>query len=530
MRAGLFYLSSITRGCLLIFLLGFGLQISPLGWAQSSNAMGLAAAEHVPSAPKSEKSQLPESLLQVRLEKSQPLPVDLSLLLQLVDEQNLPIQQADLRYKRAGNQTLLSYSRFLPNIELNYLHSRFQGGRQIFGNQILNIFQTTINPQISARWTVYPGGRDIYNSLAARRRQRAAKLDLTQSWQQELSTTAVKYHQWLGAQLYEFVAKSALKASQELVKVNNARYQVGVGTKLELMQAQAQQSQRERDVFLALQLTGTLEQQLLQQVNLDPDVYLGLSPQALKQLSPQSLEALFNDQLPLEVFTAMERPLLKTPSSEALPSIKRLLVYARQHHPSLLRIAAEKKALQAEVGVTRSDILPSVDLSTYVGWGGSHWDSLALQRFGGFNIQANLLDNLGTSLPLRIRERMLAVRQNELLFEQEIRTIETKLTQSYLQILEAEKSIHAAKDEVEAASESSRLAEARYKAGVGVQLDVLESQSRLATARRSLVEAIVRLNEGHIRLLEALGEASPKTLVDGWQMPDTQADASQSGA
>jgi outer membrane protein TolC len=168
-----------------------------------------------------------------------------------------------------------------------------------------------------------------------------------------------------------------------------------------------------------------------------------------------------------------------------------------------------------------------VELSTFIAGAGPTWDNLALQRFGGFIIRANLLDNLGTSLPLRIRERMLAVKQNVLLHDQEARSIETSLTQWYLQILEAEKSIQAAKDEVNAASESSRLAEARYKAGVGVQLDVLESQSRLASARRSLVESIVRLNEGHIRLLEALGEASPKTLVEGWQLPDTQAPQGQ---
>ncbi|MEB3245317.1 MAG: TolC family protein [Vampirovibrionales bacterium] len=440
--------------------------------------------------------------LQIRLQKQAPLQVNLPMLLKLIDAQNLSVEQARIEKKIAGTRTLLSYSEFLPDVTLSYNHSRFQGGRQIFGNQIVQIIQTSVQPTLSVNWTLYPGGRTVYESLAARRRERAAIGQLSESWQGQLAQAAILYHQWVGSLLQERVAQVAVNETMAQEQINQARYDAGVGTKLELMQAQTQRAQSERELLRVQSQTMQLEQSVLAATNTDANAYL--RPEDLPEIpfnAPVSSQQLLR---------------LQTKLFEQLPPLPQLLAYAYDKNPSLKRLLAEKKALQADLGATRSDILPSVTLSAYIGGAGPSLDNLALQRFGGVQVQANLLDNLGTSLPLRIHEKALLVRKKLAEAEAATRDLENTLTQAYLQAIEAEKSIEVGTVQLASAQEALRLANARVKAGVGIQLDALSAQTQLGVARRSLIDAIIQQNIAHIRLMQALGEVTPESLVSGF--------------
>ena len=87
---------------------------------------------------------------------------------------------------------------------------------------------------------------------------------------------------------------------------------------------------------------------------------------------------------------------------------------------------------------------------------------------------------------------------------------------------EAITSALAAMDENASAQESYRLALGRYKAGVGIQLDVLSAESSLSEARSTLIQAVVDFNKAQIQLLEAVGAVSPKTLVEGYSLTNEQ--------
>jgi outer membrane protein TolC len=60
---------------------------------------------------------------------------------------------------------------------------------------------------------------------------------------------------------------------------------------------------------------------------------------------------------------------------------------------------------------------------------------------------------------------------------------------------------------VEQATEAVRLANARYNAGTGTQLDVLTAQVELTTARNNQLEAYYGYNVATAALRKAMGQA-----------------------
>jgi outer membrane protein TolC len=73
----------------------------------------------------------------------------------------------------------------------------------------------------------------------------------------------------------------------------------------------------------------------------------------------------------------------------------------------------------------------------------------------------------------------------------------------------------AAKQGVVSAQESYDLAVGRFKAGYGINLDVLDAESALATARSNLVQAVLNYNQSQVQLVQALGLVTPTALISG---------------
>ena len=65
-----------------------------------------------------------------------------------------------------------------------------------------------------------------------------------------------------------------------------------------------------------------------------------------------------------------------------------------------------------------------------------------------------------------------------------------EVRQAYSDYLQALELIEASKKTVEQGEESLRLAEARFRAGTGTQLDVLSAQTALTDARSNEIQAL----------------------------------------
>lgn len=432
--------------------------------------------------------------LHTAIVKTEQYPIDLPTLLRLVADQNLSIAES-----RKNTEVLLSRYRqrqvaLLPNIEGTYVQSRLRGAQQTFGGEIITVIRETVQPQLTASWTLYPGGRQIYEALAARRRKLSADSLLRETYQQQLAGAAQEYYQLLAALAQKKVVEQALIDAEEQVRLNEARVDVGRGVPLDLSQARTQYALQQSSLVQAESAWMQTEQALLNRLNLDPMIHL----------------------VPLETEATPQR---------LIPedfSIKTLIAKALSTHPSLQTAEQELRALGFDLKATRSDLIPSITLRTYVNGTGVDWQSLTKSTFKGLTVNMNLLESLGLAVPFRMQEQRKLLEQRMIALQNLRRNIETEVTLAFLSSENFRTAIAAARQQVASAEESYALAVGRFQAGYGINLDVLTAQTALANARSTLAQAIANYNQAQVRLLLALGDVSPQALVSGLSPPPPQ--------
>jgi outer membrane protein len=150
--------------------------------------------------------------------------------------------------------------------------------------------------------------------------------------------------------------------------------------------------------------------------------------------------------------------------------------------------------------------LPSVDLVG--GWDvrKGPTDSIRDSREGlfvGLQSQWNIFDGRATAG--RVAQARSIVEQTRLtLVERELAT-EVEVRRAFSSWQEATELVEASRRVVEQAEEAVRLANARYSAGTGTQLDVLQAQVELTTARSNQVQAYFNYNVSIASLRQAMG-------------------------
>lgn len=441
--------------------------------------------------PEVEEQMLLNQVLKGTVIKSESLPVDLPAVLRLVEEQSLPVTRDQIVARIQKNAFYRSLSEMLPDVIGTYQHSYFKGGIQIFGDQILEIEQTRIIPQVTASWTIFPGGQQVFQALAARRRQRGLESQSGETLQVQLSEAAREYYLLVEAALQIRNIEISIAEARSQVEFNEARFQAGVGTRLDVMRARNLLVQQERSLIDAQNQLARAEQALLNRLNLEPEIHL----------------------IPVEV-AAQPRMLVPITLSS-----RQVLAMAQETHPDLLQNQLEIKALRAEAWAVLSRIIPSVRLEAYVNATGPEYGMLQQGRFRGLFLESNLLENLGTAIPLDYRNLHLQIKQKEVERRMLLRDIQTAVVNSYLDTRSFAQAILAAREELEVAEESYRLAVGRYRAGLGINVDVLDAEAALNTARTSLAAVILGFNRSQVELLRSMGVVTTDNLLYGLSLP-----------
>ncbi len=422
--------------------------------------------------------------LKLTLHKEGTLLVDPNLIISLILEQNLNI--ARQRVIAKGQNTLFyrSLTDFFPDIQGSLDGRFFKGGIQIFGNQILPVSIRQRTPQLTATLQLNPGGRDLWESIAQRRRYKSAKALLSTSSQQELTEGLSEYYALLEAWQQLTYARTSLEEATSQVKLSKGRLYAGVSTKLELMQSESTRAQREQDVISAENNFLQSEQRLLSRLNLDTDVHLtpASKTQTMVRLVPENL------------------------------SLDTLMAETLKKHPEVRQIELEMKARYMDMIARVSDVVPSVTLSAFRNRTGPNFRNLVKGEQRALRIEANLLENFGFALPLDVRKAYLDYKEKKIERNAKVRALQTEITSAYLNSQAEAKSVEVALVQLAAAEEAYRLAKGRYEVGLGISLDVQNALTTLANARSNLARTTMAFNRAEIRLLDALGEATPSNL------------------
>jgi len=121
----------------------------------------------------------------------------------------------------------------------------------------------------------------------------------------------------------------------------------------------------------------------------------------------------------------------------------------------------------------------------------------------GLRATMPIFDGLAT--PAKINEARARYKHAKLDKEDYVNQIAVDVKQACLNMQDAAAVIGAQKDSIVEAKEALRLSEVRYRNGVGINLDVLDSQVALAEVEQSLAEATYDYIMGKADLIKVMG-------------------------
>jgi outer membrane protein TolC len=183
------------------------------------------------------------------------------------------------------------------------------------------------------------------------------------------------------------------------------------------------------------------------------------------------------------------------------------LAKALEHRPELKQAEKQVTVSRENIKVASSGYQPQISVFGNYGIHDSPFDNNLDNTVHGWTLGAQgswaIFDGLLT------RGRVIQARaqseQAELDYEDMRRGIELEVRQAYSDYLQALQLIEAQKKTVEQAEESLRLAEARFRAGTGTQLDVLSAQTALTEARSNEIQALYEYNVADASLERVTG-------------------------
>ena len=178
--------------------------------------------------------------------------------------------------------------------------------------------------------------------------------------------------------------------------------------------------------------------------------------------------------------------------------------YALQHRPDgIAEIKAIKKA-EAAIKVAQAGQKPQVDFVASDTIDDTKAFGDQTDKWGvGVSASWNLFDSNVTNSQIKSAET--AKTKAEIVANQQLDTIQLEVRKAYLSMIAAEKNIPTTKVAVEQSQEDYKIAQVRYSAGVGTNLDVIDAQVALTTAQTNYIQALYDYNTSKASLDKAMG-------------------------
>ena len=205
--------------------------------------------------------------------------------------------------------------------------------------------------------------------------------------------------------------------------------------------------------------------------------------------------------LPLETELIIKEELQYNPYGMSLEDSIR---FGLQNRPDTAQADAGIKVAQESVKVAKSGYGPTIAVSGGVGRSG--WDSPGTDMkswSASLSATWNLFDTGVTRA--QVKQADAAVDKANYTAQQTRDSVQLEIRQNYLSMQEAEKRIGTSQVAVSKAEEDFKIAQVRYSAGVGTNLDVIDAQVALTQARTNYVQALYDYNTNKAKLEKAMG-------------------------
>lgn len=272
------------------------------------------------------------------------------------------------------------------------------------------------------------------------------------------------------------IAEDTAANARESVRLTKARLDGGVAPRTDLRQAEQILATAEDSI--AQQRTALAQDENLIRLLVGGDVDRALLPASLADV---------------------------TPSVAALPAGVSSQILLRR--PDVIEAEYGLRAANADIGVARARLFPSISLTGLLGFAsnalGSLFDSGSFSWSAGGDATATIFDAGGRRAGVAVSE---AQRDAALAgYEGAIQTAFREVADALAVQGTISERVRAAAANSEAAADTATLADARYKGGVDSFLSSLDAQRSLYAARRSEIGTQLLLVSTRIALFRALG-------------------------
>jgi outer membrane protein TolC len=345
---------------------------------------------------------------------------------------------------------------WLPTIDADVTGSRVKtaasAGR-------VAVEQWVFNPSVGLSYLLFDFGGRTGRVASARESMIAASFSHNAAIQDVVLQIQVAYFSYVANRGLLEAQRASLREAQTNLEAAEERRRVGLATIADVLQARTAASR----VALDAQTT----EGALQTARGALALALGLPA-----------------NLPYDVDSAAAT----TPVAPLADSVDAIIGAAVRARPDLAAARAEAEAARARIGVARAARLPSLSLS---GNAGRTYTTTIPDGANSYQLQ------LGLSIPLfsgfsRAYDQRAAAWQAEASAaraEQVRQVVVFDVFRAYYELQTATRRVGTADDLLASAQQSTEVALARYREGVGSVLDLLSAQSALAEARAERIQA-----------------------------------------
>jgi NodT family efflux transporter outer membrane factor (OMF) lipoprotein len=404
---------------------------------------------------------------------------------------NLDLRQAEARVREARALRGIAGAALWPGLNVSGAYARnrrsenvsaaqagpLNGGAAVGGTPSAVIEGDLFQTGFDATWEI-----DLFGGV--RRSVEAADADLAASvedWHDVLVTlfaeVARNYVEIRGFQRRLAIAQANIRSQQETLGLTRARFEAGLTSQLDVMQATSQLATTQAQV-------PTIETALKQGIH-RLGVLLGLAPGALL---PEFTVAAPIPPAPPEVPVGLPSDLLR-------------------RRPDVRRAERQVAAATARIGVAVADLFPKLSLTGSLGLQSSLLADLPLGSSRFWSVGPTLSWPVFDAGRIRANIAVQDAREAQRLaqYEQAVLTsledVENALVAYYREHARRDKLAEA----VEANQRAVELANELYTRGLGDFLNVLESQRSLLASQSELAQSEATVSANVVALYKALG-------------------------
>ena len=326
---------------------------------------------------------------------------------------------------------------------------------------------------------------------AARQALINANWNHNQSIQDVLRDVAEAYYTLLGNKAQVLADEASLEDAETSLEAAELQLRVGVGTIVDVYQAQASLAQVKLDLVADRGSVEIARGQLATVVGWPANTPFGVAEEP--------------EELPLNTISN---------------NVTELIKLAQQQRPDLAGARAAVRESEAELRQAESAQWPQLVASGQVSplvAREKGMNDYTTNYFAGVQLQIPIFQGFSLTNAVRAARAELEASLSALVLQEEI--VISEVWTAYYNFRTAAEQLQASDVLLASAKESFDASLTRYQSGVGDIIELLNAQSLLAEARAEHIQARTSLYTSYAELIRAIGEELPVTQSDGASLP-----------